>query len=125
MITITITIDDEEVEHSLPSKKEVCSDCNGEGYVLCEGMRGHAYSMEEFNEAFDEEDRAAYFQRGGKYDVVCTTCNGNNVVDVIDEENLNTSQKEIYNIYSKQEEQRAAEERMYEAECRMERMMGC
>jgi RecJ-like exonuclease len=125
-ITISIAGDDEEIEHELPSKNEVCSECSGEGYVLCEGMRGHAYSAEEFNEAFyDDEDKAEYFRRGGKYDVTCHVCKGKNVVPVVDENQLTKEQKEIYKVYLEQEESRQEDEANYRAECRMERVMGC
>ena len=63
MSTIEVTYwdaDDKEVVLELPARLEVCDYCEGHGTVLCEGMRGHAYSAEEFAEAFDdEEDRDA------------------------------------------------------------------
>lgn len=128
-MTIVIKIiddDGEEIEHTFPCKNEVCSECQGHGYVLCEGMREHAYSAEEFNEAFDdEEDRAAYFQRGGKYDVICHVCKGKNVVPVVDEDQLTKEQKEIYKVYLEQKEKEAEFEAQYAKELRMERMMGC
>ncbi len=128
VIKIVDTLEDDnvEVEYTFPSKNEVCSECEGHGYVLCEGMREHAYTAEEFNEAFsEEEDRAAYFQRGGKYDVVCHICKGKNVVPVVDESRLTTEQKEVYKIYLKQKEEQDEYEAQYAAELRMERMMGC
>lgn len=76
----------EEIEIQLPCKKEVCPECDGEGHVLCEGMRGHAYSAEEFAESFDSEEAEEYFRPGGRYDVQCPECHGKNVVDVVDEE---------------------------------------
>jgi hypothetical protein len=98
----------EEVELNLPSKMEVCWDCKGHGTVLTAGMRDHAYSMEEFNESFDdEEDRQAYFQRGGKYDVSCPTCHGANVMPVVDEEHIPEKDKAAYSEYLKSEEQKA------------------
>jgi hypothetical protein len=101
----------EEIEMALPSKKEVCHECDGGGYVLCEGMRGHAYSAEEFMESFDdEEDRGEYFTRGGKYDQQCDVCHGQNVVDVIDEEHLNSAQKEFYEAFQQYENERLQSE---------------
>lgn len=76
----------EEVLHEVPSVKGVCDDCGGEGFVLNESMRDYAYSMEEFMEEFDYEERQQYFQRGGMYDVPCPTCKGKNVIDVINRE---------------------------------------
>ena len=116
----------EEVTLTLPARFEVCDDCCGEGYVLCDGMRGHAYSQEEFEEAFDDdEDREAYFTRGGKYDQVCPTCAGKNVVPVIDEENIPAKLKAQYEQYEKQAEEAAQYEAEYQAECAMERRFGC
>jgi len=101
----------EEITMSLPSVKEVCHECNGEGYVLREGLRGHAYSAEEFYESFDdEEDREAYFTRGGKYDEQCHVCHGKNVVDVVDEEHLNSAQKEFYEAFQEYENDRLQSE---------------
>lgn len=72
--------DDNEIESTLPGKMEVCSDCGGESYVLSPSIRNHCYSQEEFDESFDDEEREEYFTRGGRYDVICPTCNGKNVV---------------------------------------------
>lgn len=85
------TDDGEPVVFEFPGKRIVCDDCEGEGSVLTPSIRNHCYSAEEFNEEYDdEEDRQAYFQRGGKYDVQCPTCKGKNVITVIDEEACNT-----------------------------------
>lgn len=108
MITVTIHNydDDSEAEHEFPSKMEVCDECQGESYVLCEGMRGHAYSREEFEEAFDDEDREHYFRRGGKYDVICPSCKGKNVIAVVDEDKLTPEQKVLFEEYQEQESER-------------------
>lgn len=76
-----------EIEHELPSKFEVCSQCGGHGTHLNPSIGEHAYSQEEFEEEFwDEEDHAEYFKRGGIYDVTCETCNGKRVEEVLNEE---------------------------------------
>lgn len=119
----------------LPTHKEVCSDCGGEGFVLNESMRGHAYTMEEFREAFEDEIREMeyddetgepvkeleYFRRGGIYDVQCPTCHGKNVVDVIDEDTIDAGscpfQKaglEAYRARGKAEAEARAEARYCE-----------
>lgn len=86
-ITITYTNpDDEEVEETLPAHNVVCDRCNGNGTHLRGGLEGAAYTMEQFHEAFDEEDRAEYARYGGKYDETCRTCKGKNVVMVVDED---------------------------------------
>jgi RecJ-like exonuclease len=95
-LTIKVTLyleGDIEEDVIFPAKMEVCSECEGTGYTLCDGMKGHVYSAEEFNDTFDDEDRAHYFTRGGKYDQVCQECKGKNVVPVIDEQSLSSEQK--------------------------------
>ena len=129
MSTIEVTYwdaDDEEVVLELPARLEVCGYCEGHGTVLREGMRGHAYSAEEFAEAFDdEEDRAAYFHHGGKYDVACPVCHGRNVVPVVDEDRIPASLKAQYAAVLEFDEERAASEAEDRQTERMERRMGC
>jgi RecJ-like exonuclease len=117
MITITVSFDDEEF--SFPSKKEVCYDCDGEGFVLNESMRSHVYSEEEFND-FDDEKKKEYFKTGGIYDVICPTCKGKNVINVVDEEFLSQEQKEIYDRYIEHLDRVSHWDRVSE----MERKMG-
>lgn len=120
-ILILIENDDgEEVTMDLPSRKAVCSDCQGEGFVLCPGMRHHAYSAAEFAESFDEDDAAEYFRHGGMYDVRCPTCLGRNVIDAVDEDALNAVERAHYDAFIAQERERAA----WEREARAERAMG-
>ncbi len=88
-IKVAIGYDDngESIMETLPAKFIVCPMCEGHGTVLNPSMRNHCYSFDEFNETFhDDEDRAAYFQRGSKYDVQCPNCKGKNVVLVVDED---------------------------------------
>lgn len=97
-----------EDEIELPVKMEVCGECEGHGTVLCEGMRHHAYSSEEFEREFsDAEDREAYFRRGGKYDVQCPECKGRNVVPVVDLDRLTEAQKPVYELIQRQWESEA------------------
>ena len=111
----------EEITLILPSKKEVCPECDGTGFVLCEGMRGYAYSQEEFEESFsDDEDREAYFTRGGKYDTQCDRCHGTNVIDVIDETLIPEKDKAAYAEYQKSEENKARWDAEDRATMRME-----
>lgn len=121
MITITILNDDDsEEEHNLPSTNEVCGECGGDGFVLCEGMRGHAYSQEEFAESFDEEEAAEYFTRGGRYDQQCPCCKGKNVVPIVDEKRLTAEQKVLFERWNEQEEQKARWDSEDRATMRME-----
>lgn len=73
--------------HELPACFEVCPGCDGHGTHLHPAIGEHAYSSDEFAEAFDsDEDRAQYFTRGGLYDVECSECDGKRVVLVVDHE---------------------------------------
>jgi hypothetical protein len=111
-----------EVELSLPAKFEVCPGCNGHGSRLCEGMRGHAYTAEEFHESFDDEEAEEYFRPGGRYDVMCEECQGKRVVAVADEDACRTpEQKEALALYYKKRDDDYA----YDRECAAERRMGC
>lgn len=77
----------DEIEHDLPAKNAVCSRCEGDGTYLNPSIGQHAYTSEEFEDAFHEpEQREAYFQRGGMYDVSCEVCKGVRVVLEIDAE---------------------------------------
>lgn len=114
--------DGEEIEHTLPSVMEVCSECNGHGTHLIAGMKGHAYTSEEFEDSFDEEERHEYFTPGGRYDVTCEECGGKNVVPVVDEKVCENNPEllatlELY--YAK-----AADDAAYERECAAEKRMG-
>ena len=100
--------DNEEVTHSFPAHNIVCERCEGFGTHLTPSIGEHAYSSEEFYEAFSEpEDREQYFSRGGIYDVQCETCHGKNVVAVVDEDKLNDDQKKMYLEYCDHERVRA------------------
>lgn len=116
----------DEIILELPSKMEVCSNCDGNGYQLRDGLRGHAFAADEFRECFDEpEDRAEYFKPGGTYDEVCEECSGNNVTPYIDVGNIPEHQKEQYEEYCKYEEEQAYDDAMDRAERAAERRMGC
>jgi len=117
MQKMKLEINGEEIE--VPATWEVCPDCSGKGTELCGGMKGYAYSAEEFNECFDEEDRAEYFKTGGKYDVPCSCCKGRTTVLAPDWELMNDPELE-----------RAWQEQIdYEhqswLESEAERKMGC
>lgn len=132
MSTMTLTWtndDDEEVSITVPSRMEVCWDCNGDGSVLIDGMREHAYSQEEFEETFwDEEDREAYFTPGSHYHRECPTCHGKNVMPMVNEEamkHVSKDLKEQYEAYCEWKERNDRFEAEYRAECEMERKLGC
>ena len=116
------TDDGEEIEHELPGKFEVCPGCEGHGTRLCEGLRGHAFTAEEFNETFDDEEREAYFTRGSYYDVACEECHGKRVVAVVDEEACRSDEsKEALRLYQAKLE----DDYQYAREVAAERRAGC
>jgi RecJ-like exonuclease len=112
--------DGEEISVDLPTTMEVCSECEGHGFVLCDGMRRAAYTTEEFEETFDDEERAEYFKRGGRYDVSCPDCGGKNVVPVVDVDHLTDEQRVHWTELERQAEQRARWDAEDRATYRME-----
>ena len=116
--------DDNEVEFSeeFPAIHEVCHRCEGHGSILNPSIGHHAYTREEFNEAFDDEGREQYFTRGGMYDIQCPTCKGKRVIIVRDKSfPLNEEQKAFLQGLEAFEK----EEAEYEQLCVFERRMGC
>lgn len=114
--------DGEIVVYEFPSKFEVCHTCNGHGTHLNPSIGEHAYTADEFNEAFfDDEDKEEYFRHGGKYDVTCETCKGKNVISVIDELACNSPElKESLKLYH----EKLKTDAEYARECAYERRMG-
>jgi hypothetical protein len=130
------------VHAELPGRKCICPDCDGEGTVLNEAMRHHAYTSEEFDEEFgsdyydgghedgeygDDEypidsQAGQYFKRGGIYDVPCPTCKGNKITVEIDREacEQNSKYKQILEQYDEYQN----DLREFERECAAERSMG-
>ena len=101
-------------ELELPTKKEVCWGCGGEGYRVNPSIDGNGLSPDCFAENPDfAED---YFD--GAYDTRCETCDGHRVVDAIDRENCSAEQLQDYEEYQRNERE---SREMYEAEKRM----GC
>ena len=73
----------------LPTHKEVCSRCRGEG------VHDHpAFSNGLTQEDFDEDPDFLEDYRAGVYDVPCEECRGLRVVDVIDEDKLEPAVRE-------------------------------
>jgi RecJ-like exonuclease len=120
MIEFTFENDDgEETVHEFPSKKEVCHRCDGHGKHTNPAIDGNGITASEWADEWDEESRENYMS--GVYDVTCETCNGLNVVDVIDESRFTEADKVAYEEYL--EYQKA--EAYYAAECAAEQRMGC
>ncbi len=112
-IKFTVSVNDEDgdgdMEVEVPSKKEVCDRCRGEGSHVNPSIDGNGLTAEDFAEDPDFEE--SYF--AGHYDVQCEECGGVRVVDVIDYEQLNEEQKGWVEQYEKQQQCRA-QERAYE-----------
>jgi hypothetical protein len=123
-----ISFFDEEgfaVCYDLPARYNICWRCEGHGKHLTPSIGEHAYTQEEFESSFsDEEERSEYFTRGGRYDVVCYICNGERVLLEIDEDAIkflgSDEQKRIFADYKRHEREAAA----YNRACEMERKMG-
>jgi RecJ-like exonuclease len=75
-------------EVQLPSKKEICPQCHGEGTHVNPSIDGNGLTYEDFDD--DPDFYEDYYN--GHYDVVCHTCNGHNVVDVLDEDKCTPEQ---------------------------------
>ena len=73
-----------DIEYSieLPAIRIVCPRCDGNGKHVNPNVDGNGITAEEFAE--DPEFQENYF--AGVYDVRCELCNGEKVVDIIDEE---------------------------------------
>jgi len=107
--------DGNEVQVEIPEQEwMICDECRGEGMSLCDGMRGHAYSMEEFHEEFDEEERHGYFT--GRYDTRCDSCNGTGKVKGINWEKLEARDPELVKEINEYYEQEAYDASVYRAE---------
>ena len=98
----------------LPTKRAVCSRCNGDGHHGNPAFDGQPLSYF-YDEEPDGQFAEDYFS--GLYDVVCEECHGNKVVDVVDWDRLTPDQAEAY---AAQLDQEAYDE----AVSRAERAMG-
>lgn len=106
-----------EVDVILPVYLVVCTTCSGKGSHVNPSIDSNGLSQEDFDE--DPEFAEDYFS--GRYDVTCYDCGGDNVVPEIHEGRCTPDQKKALEAYYEY----LADEAAYQAECRMERMMGC
>lgn len=91
---ITESGDEELVE--LPSRYEVCGRCRGRGAHVNEAIDGHGISGDD--ECWQDDQFTEMYFSGG-YDVVCTECNGRNVVAVPDEKACDPELLAAYHEY--------------------------
>jgi hypothetical protein len=117
--------DGDEIGVEIPAKHEVCDRCEGHGTHLNPSIGEHAYTQEEFDEAFDDdESRENYFKRGGIYDVTCHDCGGKRVVAVPDFSANNWPKHSDPSVNMKEFYTETTDRRaMYEAEDRHTRRM--
>lgn len=101
-----------ESGESLPTHFELCPHCEGRG-------SSSAY-LGAFTRSDFEEQGPDFFEdyMNGAYDQECPCCKGLRVIEVVSVDRLTPKQREAY-------EAERQEEADYEAECRMERLMGC
>ncbi|MDA8140766.1 MAG: hypothetical protein M0036_19130 [Desulfobacteraceae bacterium] len=114
-MTATVSWDNEDgepVEKTVPFRWDVCPTCEGKGRHVNPGIDANGLTSEDF---YDDPDFAEDYARG-VYDVACYECGGRRVVPVI---NLSEEDPD-YKSYLRSCEIDAA----YDAEVRMERMMG-
>lgn len=94
---ITITLNDDDTQHSLPARWVICYACDGNGThdhpAFADGI-----SSEQFAE--DEDFAKAY--RAGRFDVSCDECGGAGKVREINEDALNAVQRGIFDRYCEQ-----------------------
>jgi hypothetical protein len=114
MANINWTREDAQGEEEtvvVPAHYEVCYDCEGEGSTLMESLRG-AFTQEEFEDCFDDDESKEEYMRGGKgrYGVTCKTCAGRTTVLVPDEGT--ELGKEYANHIQQRDRERRDDERM-------------
>jgi len=117
-IPIHTDADLDELERLLPTRWTVCPRCRGEGTHLIAGLEGVAFTMTEFNEAFDPEEQDRYFHGG--YDTVCGDCKGRTTVRAVDRESARYLCPALLEYYDLQVD----EEMQYRARIEAERRMG-
>lgn len=100
-ITIHIMDDDEnDEEHVLPARNEVCNRCLGFGTHVDPNIDSNGITESEWAE-WDRDDQDSYLN--GEYDVTCQECGGAKVVLVVDEEACTSDQLTILRIWNDQE----------------------
>ncbi len=103
----------DEYEPDLPTRREVCPRCHGEGVHDHPAFNG--FTGEEMREMGDDF-RENYIS--GVYDVTCTECSGRNVVNVTNLDALSPSDLAILDECARERNRDAAIERA-------ERLAGC
>lgn len=86
-------VDGASITHHLPVRLEVCGTCRGHGTRVNPSIDGNGITSSEMDELGDDfrDDYMA-----GIYDVQCSTCEGRNVVPVVDEDRADPVILEAY-----------------------------
>lgn len=100
--------DDEEVEHKIPAKYEVCSRCYGEGKHVDPNIDGDGITGSEWAELCDGDPDFPDDYMSGKFDVTCEECNGLRVVPAPDEEHMTDAQKELVKEWYEQQDRESS-----------------
>jgi len=101
-------------EVELPTRREVCGRCNGDGHHTNPSIDGNGITSDEWAE-WDDDEKDGYLS--GRYDVPCEECHGRNVVDVVDYDALTPEYRALW-------EQQVAYDHEYQREVAAERRMG-
>ena len=124
-LTYTVTLnkdDSDELIVEVAGKYDVCPCCEGTGKVLAEGLRGVAFTEDDFSEA-GPDFREEYFS--GRYDVQCSECHGLRVVIVPDEQFMSEIEKAQLQQWHEDRAESARIDAMFDAEMEAERRAGC
>lgn len=116
----------DEVTHQLPARYAVCSGCEGHGTIINPSIGNHAFTREEFDREFDDEQQIEYMTRGGIYDIACTTCNGEKVVAAVDRNACRSDEQttKLLALYDELEKDRRQGNADWAREIRMQELMG-
>lgn len=106
----------------LPALRIVCPRCDGDGKHVNPSIDGNGITAEEMEELGDDF-REGYFS--GRYDIRCECCNGEKVIDIIDEKECRRKGAPI-SIQKgwKRHLNWSRQEAAYQAECKSERRFG-
>lgn len=100
--------EDGDVEVMVKGKYVVCPQCEGTGKCLPDGLRGHAFTQEDFEQDPDLREQLA----SGFYEVTCGKCKGARVVVVPDEDKMDQAEKDLWAETLKDEAHMRQMERM-------------
>jgi len=106
----------DEVTLTLPSKFEVCGECQGKGSHVNPSIDAGGLTREDLYE--DPDFAEAYF--GGVYDVTCYTCGGERVTPEVDRKALPAGVLALVELAEEQDR----DSYEFARECAAERAMG-